>query len=102
MRTGTRSPAARDAGRGWGAYYHARLARLYRMQISPGQRVLEIGCGRGDLLAALEPGEGVGIDFSTEMIVRARRAYPHLVFIEADAHAIPLRGDSTSLSFRTS
>ena len=81
-----------DAGRGWGGYYHARLARLYRMQVSPGQRVLEIGCARGDLLAALEPGEGVGIDFSTEMIARARRAHPHLAFVEADAHAIPLEG----------
>jgi len=77
---------------GWGRYYHARLARLYRMQVSPGQRVLEIGCARGDLLAALEPGEGVGIDFSTKMIARARRAHPHLAFVEADAHAIPLEG----------
>jgi SAM-dependent methyltransferase len=81
-----------DAGRGWGGYYHARLARLYRMQVSPGQRVLEIGCARGDLLAALEPDEGVGVDFSAEMIARARRAHPHLTFIEADAHAIPLAG----------
>jgi SAM-dependent methyltransferase len=81
-----------DAGRGWGGYYHARLARLFRMQISPGLRVLEIGCARGDLLAALEPGEGVGIDFSPEMIARACRAYPHLTFVEADAHAIPLEG----------
>jgi SAM-dependent methyltransferase len=81
-----------DAGRGWGAYYHARLARLYRMQISPGMRILEIGCARGDLLAALEPGEGVGIDFSSGMIARARRAHPRLAFVEADAHAIPLAG----------
>ncbi len=81
-----------DAGRGWGGYYHARLARIFRTQVSPGQRVLEIGCARGDLLAALEPGEGVGIDFSAEMIARARRAHPHLLFVEADAHAIPLEG----------
>ena len=62
------------------------------MQISPGLRVLEIGCARGDLLAALEPGLGVGVDFSREMIARARRAHPHLAFVEADAHAIPLEG----------
>ena len=62
------------------------------MQTSPGLRVLEIGCARGDLLAALEPGEGFGIDFSPEMVARARRAHPHLTFVEADAHAIPLEG----------
>ena len=79
-----------DQRPGWGGYYHARLAHVYRMQISPGLRVLEIGCARGDLLAALEPKEGVGIDFSIEMIARARRAHPDLLFLEADAHAIPL------------
>lgn len=81
-----------DAGPGWGGYYHARLAAIYRRQISPGLKVLEIGCARGDLLAALEPAEGVGIDFSGEMIARARCSHPQLTFVEADAHAVPLTG----------
>ena len=57
--------------------------------ISPGQRILEIGCGMGDLLASLQPGHGVGVDFSPEMIQRARArhaALDALEWIEADAH----------------
>ena len=40
--------------------------------IPPGKRVLELGCGRGDLLAALEPSYGVGVDFSARTIAKAR------------------------------
>src|SRR5207253_7066835 len=54
------------------------------------QRVLGIGCGSGDLLAALQPSFGVGVDFSTEMIARAARRYPHLRFVQADVHSLEL------------
>ncbi|HEY9076365.1 MAG TPA: glycosyltransferase [Anaerolineaceae bacterium] len=79
-----------DHWKSWGAYYHRRLAEIYRFQVPPGQRVLEVGCGRGDLLAALEPAYGVGVDFSPEMISRARRKHPNLHFIRADAHELAL------------
>ena len=46
--------------------YHRRLMELYRFLISPRLAVLEIGCGRGDLLASVAPAQGVGIDFSAE------------------------------------
>ena len=75
-----------DSWRGWSAAYHERLAEVYRFWIAPGQRVLELGCGRGDLLAALKPLKGVGVDFSPEMILRAKKRYPDLTFIEADCH----------------
>src|SRR6266850_8302246 len=48
---------------GLGGYYHRRLTEIYRFFVSPGQTVLELGCGRGDLLAALKPALGVGVDF---------------------------------------
>jgi hypothetical protein len=40
----------------------------------------------GDLLAATRPAQGVGIDFSVEMITRAKRRHPELEFVQADAH----------------
>ena len=79
-----------DTWRGWGGYYHRRLAEVYRFLIPPQSHVLEIGCGCGDLLAAVAPARGVGIDFSPEMIVRARRKHPWLEFIEGDAHELAL------------
>jgi len=66
--------------------YHRRLERVYGFLVPAGSRVLEIGCGTGDLLAALAPERGVGVDFSPAMVAEARRRYPNLTFIEADAH----------------
>jgi len=37
------------------AGYQQRLVEIYSLLIPQGMRVLEIGCGRGDLLAALKP-----------------------------------------------
>ena len=48
-------------------------------------KVLEIGCGNGHLLAALNPSYGVGIDISKGMINEAKNKYENLNFIEADA-----------------
>lgn len=74
-----------------GRYYHRRLADVYRALVPPGQRVLELGCGQGDLLAALQPSVGVGIDFSHRMAESASRRHPELHLILADAQQICLR-----------
>ncbi len=76
----------RDGWRGMGRWYHQRLAEIYRFHIPPHSRVLELGCADGKLLAALNPARGVGVDFSAEMIRRAKQKHPHLEFIETDAH----------------
>jgi ubiquinone/menaquinone biosynthesis C-methylase UbiE len=76
----------RDNWRGMGIWYHRRLEEIYRFLISPGQRVLEIGSGTGNLLAAVQPASGIGIDFSNEMITRAQDRHPELDFIQAEAH----------------
>lgn len=75
---------------GWGGCYHRRLTQVYQLLVAPGQRVIEIGCGRGDLLAALKPARGIGVDFSGEMIKRGRQRHPQLCFVQADAHALSL------------
>jgi SAM-dependent methyltransferase len=72
-----------------GAAYHRRLETVYQFAVSPGQRVLEVGCGNGDLLAALKPRVGVGVDFSPQALQHARLRHPHLQFVQADAHALP-------------
>lgn len=75
-----------DSRTGWSRVYHKRLAQVYRFLVAPGQRVLEVGCGRGDLLAELQPLRGVGVDFSPEMVRHARIAHPELDFFEVDSH----------------
>ena len=75
---------------GVGGAYQRRLAAIYKFFVPAGSRVLEIGCACGDLLAALRPSRGVGIDFSAEMIKRARARHPDLDFVQMDAHALEL------------
>jgi SAM-dependent methyltransferase len=75
-----------DSWQGLGYWYHRRLQEIYGLHVSPNQKVLEVGCGEGHLLASLKPARGVGIDFSEDMICRAEKHYPELEFIHADAH----------------
>lgn len=68
-------------------FYHRLLERYYAFFIPPGSRVIEIGCGIGDLLAALRPSHGVGIDWSAEMIRLAKARHSHLEFYCAEGVA---------------
>jgi SAM-dependent methyltransferase len=54
-----------------------------------GERILDIGCGTGDLAAELARlgAEVTGIDFSESMIEQARAKHPGLTFAVADATA---------------
>lgn len=66
-------------------HYQKLLRNYFTFLIPPGLRVLEIGCGLGDLLAAVKPARGVGVDFSPEMLKLARQRHPGLEFHAADA-----------------
>jgi SAM-dependent methyltransferase len=66
-------------------HYQQLLRKQYAFWVPPGQRVLEVGCGLGDLLAAVKPARGVGVDFSPAMIALARQRHPELEFQVADA-----------------
>jgi ubiquinone/menaquinone biosynthesis C-methylase UbiE len=79
-----------DKWKGLGGYYHHRLSEVFTFLVSPKQRVIEIGCGQGDLLASLNPSFGVGFDFSTEMVKRAGKRHPELFFFAADAMHVGL------------
>jgi len=69
-------------------YYHDELTRIYQFLVTPNRRVLELGCGEGDLLAALKPSHGVGVDFAPEMVRRAERRHPELNIVLADVHRL--------------
>lgn len=70
-------------------YYYESLERLYRFLVPRGESVLELGCGTGELLAALEPSNGLGVDFSARMleIAQEKVTQPDIQFIEADAES---------------
>jgi SAM-dependent methyltransferase len=74
----------------WGGYYHRWLQRVYGFVIHKGARILELGCGCGDLLASLQPDYGVGIDFSPYAISKARINHPSLHFELMDAEYLEL------------
>src|SRR5215471_14152627 len=67
-----------------GAFFHDEDLLYLKFLIREGARVLELGCGTGDLLAALKPSFGVGVDFSAAMIEQARKAHPDLTFLVGD------------------
>lgn len=71
-------------------YYAKQVQRLVQSLVTPGSRVLEVGCGLGDLLACTQASRGVGIDISPRMIERARHRHPTLDLRVADASNDPL------------
>jgi trans-aconitate methyltransferase len=54
----------------------------------PGERVLDLGCGSGDLTAAIAArgADVTGVDSSPEMLARAGERFPHLRLLLADGH----------------
>ena len=76
--------ASRSEWRKRAAFFHGEDEAYLRFLIPTGARVLEIGCGTGDTLAALQPSRGVGIDFSPAMIDVARKRHPNLQFSVGD------------------
>jgi len=70
------------------SYYYNWLDRIYRFVVRPNSRVLHVGCECGDLLAAVEPSYGVGVDADGELIELAKKRYGHLQFHTVDPHEL--------------
>ncbi len=87
-----RTAPSREKWKRRNRFYHQSLQRYFSFVIAPNSRVLEIGCGLGDLLNAMKPQPGVGVDFSEAIIARAREKYPDLVFHVMDAEEMTLAG----------
>jgi len=71
-------------------FYHRLLEKYYSFIIPSGKRVLELGCGSGDLLNAVKPAYGAGIDFAQEVIDIATTKYPNLHFQMDDVETLQL------------
>lgn len=85
-----RLAAERDRWYQKNSYYHGTVERRLTALIPPGSSVLELGCGTGNLLSALKPSRGLGLDISAEMVRLARTKFPDLQFEVADAEAFHL------------
>ncbi len=61
-----------------------------------GQRILDLGCGTGDLTHEINSKQScsvIGMDYSDEMIVKAKSKYPNLEFSVCDACKIPFTNE---------
>ncbi len=85
LETFDREAGRRSAWRRKAAFFHAEDSAYLRFLVPEGLRILEIGCGTGDTLAALKPSVGVGLDLSPATVSEARRAHPLLQFHVGDA-----------------
>ena len=65
-------------------FYQQTIELQFAFIIPEGSTVLELGCSTGDLLNAIKPSRGIGVDFSPTIIEIAREKYPHLEFHQTD------------------
>jgi len=72
------------------AYYYRWLERIYKFVVRPHSRVLHVGCEYGDLLAAVEPAYGVGIDTDSQAVELAKKRFGNLHFFVMDPHELEL------------
>jgi SAM-dependent methyltransferase/GT2 family glycosyltransferase len=84
----------RDDFRRRNAYYYEEIERLARFFIPEGASVLEVGSSTGDLLAALRPARGVGVDLSPRAVEIARGKHPGLEFRAGAAEELELDGET--------
>jgi len=72
-------------------YYYEKLESLLTALIPRGKKVVEVGCGTGELLAAVKPDIGIGVDFSETMVSLACSRFPSLNFVCEDAENLSKR-----------
>ena len=66
-------------------YYYQSLKEIAHEIIPFNSNVLELGCGTGEILASLNPKNGLGVDISKNMVAIAKKKYPNIRFKVDDA-----------------
>ena len=88
-----------DTTSGWPAVRQLRAWEREQLALVPGERLLDVGCGPGDVLIELSSmvsptGSALGLDVSDAMVTRARlraaKAGATVEFRVADASALPV------------
>src|SRR5439155_21572812 len=57
-------------------YYYGLLSRLLRFLVEPQKKVLSVRCDTGNVLAAVRPSDGKGVDICAEVVEIARHGNP--------------------------
>jgi len=68
--------------------YYRDLEKIHKLLISPDLRVLEVGCGVGDLLASIQPSYGVGIELDEQTANFAKQRHDKLKIYQANVEEI--------------
>ena len=73
-----------------------RAITLNEVGVQRGDRLLDVCCGTGDLAigAQARGAEVTGLDFSAQMLERARRKQPEIEWVQGDALALPFEDAS--------
>ena len=79
--------AATWNGDGWirkNSYFYNDDRSYMKFLVGKEKRILELGCGTGQLLNILNPSYGLGVDISANMVSIAKQNYPNLEFLQGD------------------
>lgn len=72
------------------SYYWDSITDYCNFFVEKNSKLLEVGCGTGELLARIDGREKTGIDFSETMIGNARQQFPEIEFVCMPAEDIQL------------
>ena len=92
----------------WARYNAASIHEtLRRLDVRPGQRLLDIGCGTGTLLQRIHQGtrgiQSTGVDIASPMLkVAARKLGTGNLLVAADVQALPFPPERFDLAVSTS
>ena len=68
--------------------YYQDLHRIHRLLVPEGARILQVGCGNGDLLASLKPHVGIGIETNPALAAAAQERHQDLKIHQLDVESI--------------